>query len=351
MGGKVKKSFVLAFCLVCSLAFAKKAQGPEWFSNLESVYPNSVYIAKMGSGKSSEEAKTDAAQNLSFYFNAIVQSKLETNIQELKNSSAKKSEISTESFENKTTIDSFSSIKSLEFSEIYKNKKDKKFYCVAFVNRKILWNDFNVELKECRDGFMGFYNAAEETENPFSKIEILKSAKEKSLPFLEKYSYAQFLSESLTKKNYPGELKIISSIDSQIQSIKNQNPICIRVQNEKSSESFLPLTDTEENEIYSSVLKIFSDSGFKISKNPGECKYSVLVNVSMQDQKDEDLLIFLPVVKIELFEEESVFSYSKNCAAVKSYTEAVGRKKCIQNIKSDLDSSFKAEIEGRFCIK
>ena len=75
----MKKSFITVFLFFSSLlCFAKSVPEPEWFRNYRKVYPNSEYIAQRGSGKTAEDAKTDAAAQLARFFQSTVNANLST---------------------------------------------------------------------------------------------------------------------------------------------------------------------------------------------------------------------------------------------------------------------------------
>lgn len=75
----MKKVFRNLLLLICvNSIFAKSALEPEWFRNYKKVYPNSEYLAQRGSGKTAEDAKTDAAGQLARYFQSTVSANLST---------------------------------------------------------------------------------------------------------------------------------------------------------------------------------------------------------------------------------------------------------------------------------
>lgn len=63
-----KNEIFILLAFISSFCFAKPAPEPEWFRNYKKSYPNLEYIAQRGSGKTAEDAKTDAASQLARYF-------------------------------------------------------------------------------------------------------------------------------------------------------------------------------------------------------------------------------------------------------------------------------------------
>lgn len=323
--------FISAFC------FAKPQQVPEWVLNYQSVYPEKDYIAQKGTGKKAEEAKLDAIANISFYFNTKVNAKREVNFKSYEKTSGKnKSQETVQNVERKTSVDTDSTLSALQFTEAWKNKKDKTWHCVAYIKRETLWNEYEPELRVAKDNFAGFYDVAKNSEEPFEKIRLLAMAKENGYDFLDKISYAQFLSESLTDTNYRDDIALLSSLSSSIQELKNQSSLFISVDNDSG------------NTIYSTVSQVLSDNGFVVNKNRTSAMYLVDVKVGFENFFDDDLYVFSPSVQIEFRNKNDgvVFSYSKECPKVKVYTKAAGEKKCLQNIKTELDESFTKEFDS-----
>lgn len=304
--------------------------------NYESVYPASKYIAQKGTGKKADEAKLNAIANISFYLNTNVNAKREINFKSYETFNGKKTKVQTvQDVERKTYVDTDSSLKALEFTEPWKNKKDKTWYCVAYIKREILWNEYEPVLRVAKDNFAGFYDEFQKSNEPLEKIRLLAMAKEHGYDFLDKISYAQFLSESLTNANYSEDITLLSSLNSLIQKVKNQTQLFITVNNDSG------------NMIYSTVSQILTDNGFVVTKNRVDCAYKVDVQANLENFKDDDLFVFSPSVNIEFIGNNGVaWSYSRNCSKVKVYTKNAGVKKSIQSIKTELDSSFNEEFNS-----
>ena len=74
----IRKLFLIncMFFIFIFSSFAKPSPMPEWVQNYSSVYPDSEYLCQRGSGKSAEEAKTDATGALARYFQMYVSANL-----------------------------------------------------------------------------------------------------------------------------------------------------------------------------------------------------------------------------------------------------------------------------------
>ena len=332
------KKIIIPFLFALSvLCHAKSGQEtPEWVLNYESVYPASKYIAQKGTGKKADEAKLNAIANISFYFNTNVNAKREVNFKSYETSDGKKTKVQTvQDVERKTYVDTDTSLKAMEFTEPWKNKKDKTWHCVAYIKRETLWNEYEPVLRVAKDNFAGFYDEAQKSSEPLEKIRLLAMAKEQGYDFLDKISYAQFLSESLTNANYSEDIALLSSLNSLIQKVKNQTQLFITVNNDSG------------NMIYSTVTQILTDNGFVVTKDRSNIAYKVDVRANLENFTDDDLIVFSPSVNIEFIGKNgAAWSYSKDCGKVKVYTKNAGVKKSIQSIKTELDSSFNEEFNS-----
>lgn len=334
----MKKIFLIFLFSVCLFqSFAKKNQTvPDWVLNYETVFPNSKYIAQKGTGKSADEAQNNAAANISFYFNTNVNAVKETNFKSYENSNGKKTkQVIEQSVVRGTLVDSKTSLSAVEFTEPWKNKKDKVWHCVAFIERETLWNKYEPELRVAKDNFKSFYDNAEKSSEPFEKIRMIGLAYENGKDFLDKISYAQFLSEKLTDQNYKEDIFLLSQLNSIEQDLKNKTPFFVQVSNDLG------------NTIYSTISQILSEDGFSILKDKNRAVYVVNVDLGLDNQKSDELFIYYPSVTIDFTGRNgNIYVYSKECGNVKVYTQSAGVKKCIQNINEELKTNFKSDLDS-----
>lgn len=334
----MKKIFLISiFVFISFNLFAKKSQPvPDWVLNYQNVFPDSKFIAQKGNGKTADEAKSDAAANISFYFETNVNAKREVNFKSFESGTDENLKIKTEqNVVRETKIDTSTNLNAVEFTEPWKNKKDKSWHCVAFVEREVLWNQYEPELRVAKDNFKGYYEKAEKTQEPFEKIRMLGMAYNKGATFLEKLSYAQFLSETLTNQKYEQDILLLSQINSVQQKVKNEMPIFIEVKNDFG------------NMVYSVLSQLLEEDGFTIVKNRSDAVYIAEVILYFEQQTVNQILVFSPSVQISLKgENANVYTYSKECGTVKAYSDQVGMKKCVQKITDNLNANFKNDFNS-----
>lgn len=333
----MKKLCLISLVVLCVFQLSARKQAvPEWVSDYKSVYPDSKYIAQKGSGKSSTEAKNDAAANLSFYFNTNVNAVRETNSKNYKITAGRKKKqtevtnIIEQSFLSETVLDTDTVLTGLEFTEPWQDRKSKTWYCLAFIERETLWKLYDVELSFARDGFKGLYESAEKAGEPFEKIRMLSNVYEKGREFLDKLSYAQFLSEKLTERKYKDDVILLSNLTTVQQNEKNNSPLFVHVKADSTST------------LYSTVTQVLEEEGFTVLKDKNRALYTVEVTPVFDYQNDDDVLVYSPSVTVDFMNKAgSVYVYSKSCEKIKVYTEALGIKKSIQKIDEELKLSLR----------
>lgn len=274
--------------------FAKSKKEPNWFKNSKNVFPKSEYISQLGSGKTEEEAKTDALEQLSQYFKTTVNSNLSTSIKAFstENSSQKSSSI-INNVEIKSEVDFFG----VQFTESYYLKKEKKYYIVVYIKRADAWNQYKPKIEAQKTEFYEFYNKAQNESDSFFKIGFLRNAENSSIEFLKKLEYARILSPKEEEK-YSVDRKTISKIPSLIE------------QEKKNITIFVFISGDYANIIENAVKKSFEKNGFLVSKN---AKYKANVKVFANESGSEPICIF-PSVELTISDnnENPVFSYETN---------------------------------------
>ena len=341
----MKKTLSLAFLFLIEIsAFAaKKQQIPEWVLNLESVFPAEHFITKEGIGKTQDEARLNALSEISFFFDTRVNSIKEAHYNALETEDANGKSFKTQKeLQTSTRLNSNIHLNSVEFEKPWKDKKKKEWHCLCYIKRENLWNQYDTELSLSKDDFLNFLKKAESCEEPFAKITLLETALEKGIIFLDKLSYAEFLSEKLTNEKYNATLQKLSKVPGFIYDVKSQNPVYIEV------------TEDQGKAVYSAVLKALTDSGFQITSEKKNAGFTAKVNVNLENYLDDEIYVYSPSVQIDFSGKNgSLYVYSKNFDKIKVYTENLGKKKCITAIVNEINTTLKENFtnERKVIIK
>lgn len=334
----MKKAFFSAFALSLSLvvfAGGKQDEPPDWVLNYQSVYPDTTYIAQEGRGKSADEARSNAASNLSFYFETSVNARREVNFRSFESGDAGRTRQTTEqSVVRETEVATSTSLSAVEFTEPWRDRRARTWHCIAFIVRETVWTQYEPTLRVAKDNFKGFYERAMASAEPFEKIRLLGMARAQGEDFLNKVSYAQFLSERLTDQNYRSDIALLSDLNSIQQAEKNKTPVFVEVQNDAGGA------------VYATVTKILSNEGFIVTRDRGGAVYVARVGLNFERRGDPSgLFVYSPSVQIVLSGRSgNVYLYAKDCGQAKAYTEARGVERCVQLVNDELNASFKEDF-------
>ncbi len=316
---------------------SKSAAMPEWVLNFHKEFPNSKYIAQKATGTSADESRNEAAAKVSYYFETTVNANRESNYRsfESTNEKGKYSARNEQETIRETKVTTNKILQAVEFTEPWYNKKDKTWHCVAFMVRETVWKAYEPTVRVVKDDFMGFYNKANETEEPFEKIRYLGMARQKEEKFLDAISYAQFLSEPLTSEHFQGDILLLSELDSLQQEAKNAAPVFVSVSNDGS------------NKVYAAFAKGFTDSGFTVVKEKTEAAYTAEVSVILDKIVQDELIILTPSVRLSLVGKNgSVYSYAKDGKRVKAYTDSLAERKALESICPVIEKTFTEDFNA-----
>ena len=339
MNNKISFKGMICFLLFLSpfCIYAKDNKTvPEWVLNYQLVYPESEYIAQKGTGKKSDIAKNEAVANLSYFFESTVNARRESNYKsvEVTENQKYKNNIVQETI-RETAVTSSTTLQAVEFTEPYYNKKDKTWHCVAYIKRENAWKKFEPELRVAKENCISFYQKAKDESEPFYAIQYLTIALNNGWDFLEKYSFAQFLSEPLTDLNYKDDMAIFTSLGSLIQSEKRQCPLYVLCSNDYG------------NQVYSCISEILRESGFSVTKEKTNSIYTVKGNVFFDSYNNDDLFVYNPSIEVSInTNTKSLYSYSYEAGTVKAYTKKVAEQKSIESICKILQNNFKDEFNA-----
>ena len=159
-------SIISLFQIITLNLFAKPSKMPDWVQNYRKVYLDSEYLCQRGSGKSAEEAKTDATGALARYFQMNVSANLSTTMTSISSGTEIQEETS---IINDVQVMSQVEFFGLEYTEPYYKKKEKKWYCVAFINRENAWIQYKPQIEIAKNSFEGLLKNAEKENDNFSK--------------------------------------------------------------------------------------------------------------------------------------------------------------------------------------
>ena len=197
---------------------------PEWIADKKGVYPDSEYLAQLGTGLSDKEAENNAIAQLAAYFNTNVKSLVQGDNYILNGSSGESKEERTIKSSVVTTTDL--ELFALETTQPYYLEREQKWYCCAYINRKTAWNQYEPLVRDKKNAFYSVFNLAEKAEEPLEKIKIYSQAELASEDFIASLYRASIFSKKLTDEAFAKDRAVAASIPGYIQKEKN-NCFCI----------------------------------------------------------------------------------------------------------------------------
>lgn len=331
----MKKLMPLILLLAAFSLSAKPAKMPEWVQNYRKIYPDSEYLCQRGSGKTAAEAQTDAAAALARYFKMNVAANLSTAMTSISGAGGISEETKViDDVRVMSQVDFFG----LEYTEPYYFKKEKKWYCVAFINRENAWIQYKPQIEISKNTFEGLLkNVGRETDS-FTKLKLLKTVWAAGKDLTEKLEYARIISP--TNEATYGTIR------------EHFSEIPVIFETEKSKCKTFVTVRGDYSEIFSTAISsVLADCGFGIVKTFNEAAY--IVEMAIEDNvSGNQPLAIMPTVNIKIINKnnKTVFSYetSSQEKTLAYSLETAQRKaypKLATEIKAVMENEFKTALK------
>lgn len=330
----MKKTIILATLIVFSfLAFAKNIT-PDWVANYRTLYPDSEYIAQRGRADTEETSKTEAIAQISRYFQTTVNANLQTSIQSYSNGNEVSEKVEVI---NEVDVMSQVSLFAVECTDPYYNKKEKKWYCLAYINRETAWNQYQPVVEGAKTEFYKLCRNAEKEEDTLTKCTAYVKAWNSGKKFLEKLEYARLLS-SKKESAYAGDRHALSEI-----------PGLISEQLDSCS-VYLDVKGDYNNLVSSALTEVLSKNGLAVSKNKNGANYIASAIIDDNAQGNDPVSIYPSLdFTITSNKGKAVFA-SQTAVTTKSvaYSLANAQKKAYpllaENAKNEINNMLKDKL-------
>lgn len=309
-----KKLFILVILSFFSFVFAKSSV-PNWFQNYKTVYPDKDYIAQRGSGDSEETAKTDALAQIARYFQTQVNANLTTSIVAI---SQGENLIEETKIKNNVEVLSQVELFTVEYTDSYYNKKEKKWYCVAYINRENAWKLYKSQIDMEKTLFENFYMKAEKETEPFLRFTLFKQTWEKGKDFLETLEYGRLLNDK-HEMEYTDVKAKLANVPMFLQDSISKSTINLEIQGDYG------------NIIENAIINAFFECGFVIGDNG---MYTLFVEIEPNVIGNNPLSIS-PSINVVLKNKsnKSFYNYSyKSQEKIVSYTLENAQKKAYSKV-------------------
>ena len=334
-------SFFLLLCIItifnsCTSKPKKETVNipePEWVTNKKGGFPESKYLAQLGTGTTAVEARNNAIAQLASYFNTNVKSLIEgdTYTYNSTNDPAKVERTIKSSTVTYTDLELFA----LETEEPYFLSRENKWYCCAHITRKDAWNQYEPLVRDNKNTFYSIFTLAKEAEDPLERIKIYSQTEKASEVFLGSLYRATMFSKTLTDEAFAQDRAVIASIPGFVQKEKNNCVMCVKVSGDIGGT------------VSSTINSIFAGMGFTTSDNPQKSFYTVETVVDYNEIKEDELFVYYPSVKIIVKSvDKTLYVYENKLSRILSYNETKAKKSACDSIEELLKKELAADFKS-----
>lgn len=329
----MKKIFLLLIFAFQSF-FLFSAPMPKWVLDVDSEYPKETYLARLGSGPSIEAAQSNALAQLAGYFSSeVVVNTTSTNNMTNKDEHVTKEQ----NINQEVNVISEKNLTAVEYSKTYYNRKEKKYYIVAYLNREIAWQNLEDKLQALLERFENFQNICETSEDLMLRYKYAKKAKVAGQEFLNEI-YNGFLINPAKRKDYKSKISEINL------KIDKDSTVTVPV--------FLKTTGDYENMITNCVTSEFKNAGFAVTTDFSEnLKYQLSINIKNNEKIEEDIHSIFPELEIclsDISQTADYYSFQKKWGRTAAFSLHQAQKKAYAKIITELKDALCEDINKNF---
>lgn len=321
---------IFTAALLCTAVFAKTEPPPEWVAKHRALYPDSEYLAQRGSGKSAEAAQTDAMSQIARYFQTNVSANLSTTMQSITSGASVDERMTVV---DDVRVSSEVSLFALEHTEPYYFKKEKKWYCVAYMNRATAWKQYKPQIDGALKTFLGQYENAVAEGDPFTRISRCKTAWDAGGTLLEKLEYGRIISPK-DEAVYSGERDKVAQIPVIAETAKKECTV------------FVDAPGDYNRTIEQAVSTALSKCGLTVAKTTAGANYTASVLIDDGESGSEPLSI-MPAVSIKITGRGGNSVYSYETAAKEkavAYTLENAKKKAYPALAKEIEDALQKDL-------
>ncbi len=330
----MKKVFIFCLYFLILMTLQSKEKQPDWVSDYRSIYDEKTYLAQKGTGDSAEKSKTDAVGTLARYFQMSVNANLTTTLTSI--TSGNDISESTHVMDE-VKVQSEVQFFALEYTEPWFNKKEKKWYCIAYINRNNAWTQYKPQIDSAKKTFYLLLENSERENDFFLKLRDLKSVWIQGQELLRKLEYGRILTP-MDEASYQNERDKISQIPALFEECKGRCSVYIQANHDYNRMISLAISTA------------FNNCGFRIVKTKEDANYMADIVVD-DNMAGENPLSIQPVIDLKVISktEKTVYSYEAN-ALEKSvgYTLESAQKKAYSKLSKEVEDSVKEHLTRVF---
>ena len=333
------KKYLLVFVILIQFFSLFAASVPKWISDVDSEFPKEKYIARLGSGTTVENARSDAVGQIAGFFKSevVVNTNASSNMQNDGVKTKKNQEI-----DQHVRVVSDMTLTAVEYNTPYYYKKKKSYYVVAYIEREQGWQVIESQAMQLRSKYESFLELAKKNDEPTMKYKYLTKAKSASEDLLSAL-YMGFLFDSTKKKEYRNFIAEISQ-NYDLETLDSYR-ILVLVES----------TGDYENTITAKVLEALKQQNFSAVYD-GKKDYDALlkVEVSNNEKISDEIHTIYPEVSVSLLSKDGrkvFYSYQNSWGKTASFSLAQAQKKSFPKISEEIKSALEIDFEEKFLMK
>ena len=216
-------------------------------------------------------------------------------------------------------------------------KKEKKWYCAAFINREQAWIQYRPAVEGAKSDFYAMKKNAEREADPFSKAAACGAALRSGKKFLEKLEYARILNAQ-KEAEYAPDRESVHEVPSRIAAEKAKCSLYLNVKGDYG------------NIISSALTNTFSESGLSAAKSAGAANYNADVVVETNALGEDPISVY-PSLEIKITSRDGKMVYShqtKVSAKTVAYTLENAQKKSYPLLAERASKAVSQELSELF---
>lgn len=320
---------VVLAVFICSSASVYAV--PKWLSSSEKVYPSARYLRAVGEGASLKQAQNAAVSALALSFNTKIKSRTEA----MKNMALIQKDndefFSAQSFSQVVNVESDAEFLCSKFDEPYFDKKNQKFYAIAFIDRQEAFGIYKERITHLMNLIKKLYGQAASDSDTFRSVSACQKA----------------LSLSELAKLYIQNSSVL--IPSESERYRDDYELMEKTAElllqKRSHMSFsLVSNDSRCTPLENHLASLLEEKGFCITDK--EPEYCIEIKVDFSEEHMQAGEFVRPSIRIQMKNSEniSVKSYSKSYPRYGAKSMDMAYTRSILKIQEDLAENFLSDF-------
>lgn len=243
---------------------------------------------------------------------------------------------------DEVTVQSDVNLLALEYTDAWYNKKEKKWYCLAYINRRDAWIQYQPQIESSKRTFEGLLKNVDLEDDSFLKMALLNAAWDQGQEVLQKLEYGRIILPS-EEKQYQTLRDEISQIPVEYSKCKNVCSVYLKIVNDYN------------RVVEAATSNVFSKFGIKVSKTQNEATYIAEVFIEDNCIEGEPLSIN-PDLSLKIISQKNTsnitvysFETSSGEKAI-AYSLENARKKVYPKLAKEIEATVYKDITERFAL-